>query len=190
MDKRYPNKPLLGSQHGRQYDRSLEARSVQLQPRKFHSSFIMSLTKCLIGLTLLTSQNDVLVTVYDVSRSVGQLVHMNNLPYCLSPDEGAGTSCISSILVQHPQSSYENVFLVRLSDEGRLQYVNLAIPGLSKDSVVNTWWSADVEELDAQTHCLRPDVSPLGAQDFSEIDFHLPYDGECSRYSLVLSFFF
>lgn len=37
MDKRYPNKPLLGHQHGRQYDRSLEARTIQLQPRKSHS---------------------------------------------------------------------------------------------------------------------------------------------------------
>jgi hypothetical protein len=45
MDKRYPNKPLLGYQHGRQYDRSLKACSVQLHPRKFHSIFTMSLTK-------------------------------------------------------------------------------------------------------------------------------------------------
>lgn len=28
MDKRYPNKPLLGYQHGRQYDRSLELRTL------------------------------------------------------------------------------------------------------------------------------------------------------------------
>jgi hypothetical protein len=45
MDKRYPNKPLLGYQHGRQYDRSLEARTIQLQPRQFHYIFFLSLTK-------------------------------------------------------------------------------------------------------------------------------------------------
>ena len=34
MDQRYPKKPLLGFQHGRRYDRSLEMRSVQLKSRK------------------------------------------------------------------------------------------------------------------------------------------------------------
>lgn len=159
MDKRYPNKPLLGHQHGRQYDRSLEARTIQLQPQ----------------LTLLTSRNNVLVTVYDVSRSAGQLVHMASLPYCLFPDEGFGTSCIGSVFLQHTQNFNENVCLVRLSDDGSLNYVDLAIPRLGAGSVVNTSWSADVKELDAQTRYHCPDVGPLGAQDFSETDFRLPY---------------
>lgn len=120
-----------------------------------------------------------LVSVYDVSRSAGQLVHMNNLPYCLFPD-GVGPSCIGSVSLEHPQNSNENVCLFRLSDEGSLHYVDLAIPGLSEDSVVNTSWSADVKELDAQMQYLCPDVGPLGAKDFSETDFRLPYDGGCS----------
>jgi len=45
MDKRYPNKPLLGHEHGRQYDRSLEAHTVLFQTRKFPSFFSMSLTQ-------------------------------------------------------------------------------------------------------------------------------------------------
>jgi hypothetical protein len=36
MDKRYPNKPLLGYQHNRQYDRSLEVRTMN---RKLYSTF-------------------------------------------------------------------------------------------------------------------------------------------------------
>jgi hypothetical protein len=134
----------------------------------------------------LTSRNNVLVTVYDVSRSVGRLAQMNNLPYCLFPGEGVGSSCIGSVFVHHPQNSNENVFLVRLSDEGSLHNVNLDIPGLSEDSVVNAWWSADVKELNAQMQHLSPDVGPLGPQDFSETDFRLPYDGRCLRYGFVV----
>lgn len=125
------------------------------------------------------------MTVYDVSRSAGQLVHMASLPYCLFPDEGFGTSCIGSVFLQHTQNFNENVCLVRLSDDGSLNYVDLAIPRLGAGSVVNTSWSADVKELDAQTRYHCPDVGPLGAQDFSETDFRLPYHGRCLRYRFV-----
>ena len=116
-----------------------------------------------------------LVTVYDVSRSAGELVHMNNLPYCLFPDNGVGASCIGSVSLQHSQNSNENVCLFRLSDEGSLHYVDLAVPGLNEDGVVNTSWSTDVKELDAQN--FYSDIGPLDVQAFSETDFRLPYNG-------------
>jgi len=121
-----------------------------------------------------------LVTVYDISRSTGQFVQMNNLPYCLFPDETVDT-CIGSVFFRHPHSSNENLSLVRLSDEGSLYHFDLAIAGL-EDSVFNTSWSTDVKELDAQRRHLLPDAGSLGAQDFSETDFRLPYNGRCLWY--------
>ena len=173
----------MAYQHGRQYDRSLEARTVQFQSRRCYSIFFPSPTKFPLELTLLTSRNNVLVTVYDVSRSVGQLVHMNNLPYCLFPDNGIGASCIGSVSLQHSQHSNGNVCLFRLSDEGSLHYMDL---GLNEDSVVNTSWSPDVKELDAQK--FSPDIGPFDAQAFSETDFRLPYDGRSLRYGFDICF--
>lgn len=40
IDRRYPGKPLLGYRHGRQYDRSLEARTIPLPPGKGYFIFL------------------------------------------------------------------------------------------------------------------------------------------------------
>jgi hypothetical protein len=123
------------------------------------------------------------VTVYDVSRSAERLTHMTKPPYCLFPDKSVGASCIGSVSFQHPHSSNENAYLIRLSDEGSLHYVDLTTP-LNEDAAIKTLWSADVKDLDARMQNLRPDVGPLGAHDFTEIDFRPAYEGRYLRHEL------
>jgi hypothetical protein len=137
----------------------------------------------LADLTLLTSRNNTLVTVYDVSRSAGHLAHMNSIPSCLLPDEAVAVPSSGSAFLQHPQHPSEVFGLVRLSDEGSLHCIDLTVPGFGRTNIVDTSWSVEVKELAAQEQDGSPDVGPLGVQDFSETDFRPPYDGGCSQYS-------
>lgn len=135
---------------------------------------------------LLTSRNNALVTVYDVSRSADRFIHMNRLPYCMFPDKSVSASCIGSVFFQHPHTSNENVCLVRLSDEGSLHYVDLTTPLNEDTATIKTLWSVDVKDSDAQMQNLCPDVGPLGAQDFTETDFRPAYEGRYSGYEFVV----
>jgi hypothetical protein len=147
-------------------------------------------TNLLADLMLLTSRNNELVTVYDVSRSAGHPAHMNSIPYCLLPNEVCVTPSSGRAFLQHPQYSNEIFGLVRLSDEGSLHCIDLAVPGFGGDNILNTSWSVEVKELAVQGQDESPDVGPLGAQDFSETNFGLPYDGGCSQYTVATLFIY
>ncbi|KAF5380885.1 hypothetical protein D9615_004029 [Tricholomella constricta] len=159
IDTRFPGKPLLGYRHGRAYDRHLEARTIPLSSAS----------------TLLTSRDNALVTVYDVSRSEGQLLHVNAPPYCFIPGNDASASHLGQALFKHPLDKKDNSFsLIRLTERGCLQKVDLRISDADFAPVFETSWTTDVKQLDAKS--LHPREAPHDKQAFIEVDLSGAYD--------------
>ncbi|KAG6918151.1 hypothetical protein DXG01_016340 [Tephrocybe rancida] len=158
IDTRYPRRPLLGYKHGRQYDRYLEVRTSPLSP----------------AITLLTSRVNAMVTLYDVSRSEGQLLHVDSLPSCFITGPDATTPYAGQALFKHPLDTGMDTFsLLRLTDQGSLHQVDLSMA----DEVVttfNTSWTAEVDELAWQP--LRTLETPYENQAYAETNLSVSYD--------------
>ncbi|KAG5647243.1 hypothetical protein DXG03_000778 [Asterophora parasitica] len=160
IDTRFAGKPLLGYRHGRQYDRYLNAQSSPLSS----------------GSTLLTSRNNAMMTVYDVTRSEGQLIHVNAPPYCMIPgDKASASKNVGQTLFKHPLDTNDDAFsLLRLMERGCLQQVDLRVSDSSDTGpIFHTSWSTDVKQLD--TTPLRPKTPPHDKQAFIEKDFSEAY---------------
>ncbi|KAG6866994.1 hypothetical protein C0991_003910 [Blastosporella zonata] len=164
IDARFAKRPLLGYKHGRQYDRYLEIQTSPLSS----------------ALTLLTSRTNAMVTVYDVSRSEGRLIHVNALPHSFISAPNTGTAYQGQVLFKHPLDSGTDVFsLIRLSEQGSLHQVDLSV----SDEVVATFetsWTTDVKELELQPPCRQE--APYASQAYAEADLSSTYDQIFCRY--------
>jgi len=110
FDERHPGKPVLGIKHYRDFDRTLEARTVLLQSGAEMDSQ---------PVTFLTSRRTGLVSVCDVSRGEDDLVHMNAPSHCLSSVTPHGDLPIAGWnLFQHPLMDPSHVDVLHLSSRG------------------------------------------------------------------------
>jgi hypothetical protein len=136
------------------------------------------------SLTCLTSRHNGLVTVYDVSRSDNRLIRINTPPYCLSSLLGSDTSHVGKAFIRHPSDSRgSEISLFRLDQRGSICRLDLDISHANepvKLTSPGSEWSADAKALDSRAARLRPDIGPLGAQDFSEMDLSSTYASEAS----------
>ncbi|RDB20957.1 hypothetical protein Hypma_011691 [Hypsizygus marmoreus] len=159
IDRRFPGKPLLGYRHGRQYDRSLEARTIPLPTAS----------------TMVTSRRNGMVTVYDVSRPDGDLIHLNTPPYCLLPEKGVSAPHLGQTFVGHPLDTDLKVYnLIRLSERGSLSHVDLRSSDSSPGSTFETLWTTEVKQLEKSLLPTSP--IPFENQDFTETDLIDAYD--------------
>ena len=126
-----------------------------------------------LAFTLLTSRNNGLITVYDVSRSQSNLVSVNSAPYALSN----GTSLYGKYdghgIVVHGH----RFGLVRLSERGGLSYNVLAFDSSEEYTPVVEWTTA-LQELKTTTATFCSDAGPLNFQDRPHVDLGPVYHGK------------
>ncbi|KAG6898347.1 hypothetical protein C0992_009022 [Termitomyces sp. T32_za158] len=177
IDARFTRKPLLAYKHGRQYDRSLEARTSPLSSgtsTSTHHVLYIPSHKSVGAVTLLTSSSNSLVTLYDVSRAKGQPIHINAPSYCFFSDNDAFASYTGSALFSHPLRGETDAFsLVRLTKRGSLHKVDVgASEGEGEGFGVS--WDDEVKDLEAMP--LRVFEPPYADQAFVELDLSSVYN--------------
>ncbi|PPQ93290.1 hypothetical protein CVT25_015288 [Psilocybe cyanescens] len=151
MDTRYARKPLLAYSHGRQYDRYLST----------HTTY-----RCADNpLTFLTSRNNGMVTVYDVSRSLEGLIHLNNLPYVLPGNLNMYQKHLGQKFIFHNES----MGLVRLSERKGVEYSEV-LPSTAEPHGGHTVELTEEMFKWRATHASVPaNINPLGLQEFSQV---------------------
>lgn len=122
------------------------------------------------------------MTIYDVSRSEGRLLHVNTPPYCLT-SSGSSTTYVGSTYFRHPfDPSCDGISLFRLSERGSI--FQLDLHGV-EDHTINVEWSNDIKTIDAEAARLQHDVGPLGAQYMSEVDLSSAYDSKINTLNVL-----
>ncbi|KAI0949968.1 hypothetical protein AcW1_006160 [Taiwanofungus camphoratus] len=169
IDDRHTKKPVLGIKHGRNYDRTLAAK-----------------TRILGGvpLTFLTSRRNGLLTVYDVSRSdCNSLVHLHASPYALPSVYAPDARHLGQVIFQHPSDTNDSdINILQLSESGSLHMMalELSLKGDGSDITHNARrtvpeWSAEVRKLEEEAKTVQTDVGPLGGRSHSVVDLQQAY---------------
>ncbi|KAH9843216.1 RNA polymerase I-specific transcription-initiation factor-domain-containing protein [Rhodofomes roseus] len=164
IDIRSPKKPLLGVQHFRNFDRTLQSHTRILSRAP---------------MTYLTSQRNGLISVYDVSRS-GSAIQMASPAYYLPPMRAQEDRNLGHVFLQHPHSANTGeLSVLQLSELGAVHTMHLKLLDDTQESAelapMQRNWSEEIEELDEQVKASGLDDGPLGARTFSEADFRPAY---------------
>ncbi|KAF9053864.1 hypothetical protein BDZ89DRAFT_1032274 [Hymenopellis radicata] len=164
IDRRFPKKPLLGYQHYRRYDRTLESRTMRLGQD---------------SLTLLTSLKNGMVNVYDVSRTQDHdHLSVNSLPYNLTSAFKADGPMLGQTLLCYPGVN-DAFSIFRLFGDGGIQRANCVFPSEDDVSLGTHNWSAHIVKLNEKASKLQPVIGPLGQRDHMEEDFSAVYTRMC-----------
>ena len=132
------------------------------------------------NLTVLSSRNNALLSVYDVSRNQGGLLQSHTSPYCLPARFPSGPHAGFYVLCPHPESgNATTTSLLQLSSRGGIYQTSLVVcqDKIEKHSPapIDISWSPAVRRLAATPHIQRPDVGQLGARAMQEVDFRQAY---------------
>lgn len=145
FDERYPGKPVLGIKHYRDFDRTLDARTVILQSSPEVDSQ---------PVTFLSSKRTGLVAVYDISRGEDDLVHMNAPSRCLpSITPHGGLSIAGWNLFKHPLMDPSHLDVLHLSSRGDINRLHVRfhsgeeLDPSASDRSQGFIWNDDVKEL-------------------------------------------
>lgn len=117
-----------------------------------------------------------MVTIYDVSRSSSGLVSMNTVPYCLSSSRSMYQSHVGQQLIEKGNFTA----LLLLSEGAGVTYNELVFEkpqaehehAVQKVDIAITASSANASVLAG--------ISPLGRQEFSQVDLQVAYEGRKS----------
>ncbi|KAK7061434.1 60S ribosomal protein [Favolaschia claudopus] len=154
IDRRFTGRPLLSFKHGRSFDRSLEAKTLNFVNQH---------------ITTLSSRKNGLMTIYDVARLHGSMSCVQIAPYSLTtPSEGRIQP--GQAFLRHPSAPPDSPFtFLRLSEVGSIRAFQL---GITDDGVGETpvSWSREVKRLAAQAPHLREETSSLGRQEPPVVD--------------------
>ena len=174
FDERYPSKPVLGIKHYRDFDRTLEARTVLLRGGAEVESR---------PITFLTSRKTGLVSVYDVSRGEDDLVHMNAPSHCLPCITPRGGLPIASWnLFQHPLMDPSHADVFHLSSRGDINRLHAQLHSdddvdpSSSDRNQGFAWNDEVKEL-ASANLDVTGSDRLAARESSTVDLGPAYQG-------------
>ncbi|KAF8163387.1 hypothetical protein B0H34DRAFT_695282 [Crassisporium funariophilum] len=161
LDPRFPGRPLLAYSHGRQYDRYLSLNTIHATTNN--------------PLTLLSSRNNNLISVYDVSRQQDGLVRLNVTPYELG-------GCMYDDSVGHVILPYgRGLGLLRLTERGAINY-SAFLQDVQEPSNPTVETPGDLQELRLVYGNLQSDVGPLGLQHRSQVDLCTAYDALFRRH--------
>ncbi|TFY66141.1 hypothetical protein EVG20_g4946 [Dentipellis fragilis] len=167
INPRFPGKPLIACKHNRDFDRTLRTHTLAGQAG---------------SLTLLSSLNNDLLTLYHVNRNAdGSPLHLTASPYCLSPFQSEEPHLGLHFLEGSPDPDQRNISLFQMSNrraifqrhltfspEGQLDEVN-SIPATLE-------WDTTVKEFELKNEELREAIGPLGSRDANDIDLRLAYE--------------
>ncbi|KDQ61038.1 hypothetical protein JAAARDRAFT_204806 [Jaapia argillacea MUCL 33604] len=171
LDERFRKRPLLAYKHGRQFDRTLQTRTISVSRTP---------------LTFLTSRKNGLVTIYDVCADDGSArVHSNCRPYVLPPITLPDVANSGYTIFRHPlDRSQKNATLMQYSSGGGVYKMDLELvsdpplqagqPDFGEMGLEEPEWSPELLRLKAMED--QANVGPLGAQEFSEVDLRPVYE--------------
>jgi hypothetical protein len=144
-----------------------------------------------VKLTVLSSRNNSLLSVYDVSSNKSGLLQSHALPYSLSGRFPSGAHAGFYVAHPHPESDATAASLVQLTSRGGI-YQTALVLRQDKDTTpfpatVDVSWSSAIHRL-ANTCSVQPDIGKLGARVVQEVDFRQAYQrissltsGSCSH---------
>ncbi|KZT09664.1 uncharacterized protein LAESUDRAFT_695395 [Laetiporus sulphureus 93-53] len=168
IDQRNTKRPVLGIKHGRESERTLRPQTQNVGG---------------VPITFLTSRQNGLVTVYDVSRSTDNLVHLHAPAYPLPSMHTLGRRNLGHSFLHHPSDdNEENVSILRLTDVGSIQLLelNMAKGGVSRDAArlprQSPERSADFNALRARMRDSLPKLGPLDWRMFIQKDLQIVYN--------------
>ncbi|KAJ3734563.1 hypothetical protein DFJ43DRAFT_973967, partial [Lentinula guzmanii] len=147
LDRRFPGRPLLGIKHRRNYDRTLAVHTVTIRG---------------------SDRKNRLITIYDVSRSNEQLLHIDNAPYSFSIDTRENRFAGDAYMNVENQHK-----LLRISERGRLTCVDLMQSNSDSHPTTSV---ASSQYLPCDSPEMRPDLGPLGAREFSRTNLRPAYE--------------
>ena len=127
----------------------------------------------------MSSRDNSLITVYDVSQSSDDLIQLNTLPYDISPDFSVYRKPTGLQVLNFKECHG----FACLSEREGLSYFELLLTGSQGDKKVTLETSKDAQMTTAGDVDLRPDIGPLGIQEFSVVDLQGAY--ECMLRSLL-----
>ena len=127
----------------------------------------------------MSSRNNSLITVYDVSQPSDDLIQLNTLPYDISPDFSVYRKPAGLQVLNFEQCRG----LACLSEREGLSFIELVLTGSQGDKKVTLETSKDAQMTAAGDVDLPPDIGPLGIQEFSMVDLQGAY--ECMLCSLL-----
>lgn len=141
-----------------------------------HTVISLSVAK----LAVLSSRNNSLVSIYDVSGDKDGLLRCHGLPYSLSGRFPSGPHAGFYVVQPHPDSGNDTTAsLLQLTSRGGIYQTAL---GLRQDTdttplsvAVDVSWSSAVHRLATDSSIQRLDVGRLGARAMEEVDFRKAY---------------
>lgn len=119
----------------------------------------------------MTSRKNKLVTVYDVSRSIDQLLHMDNAPYSFSFE-----SPESRFLGEAFVNREDQLKMFRISERGRICCVDLETHASSDSRMIQMPIDISMSEE------MFPDIGPLGARESSETNMRSAYERKLQQF--------
>jgi hypothetical protein len=131
-------------------------------------------------LTVLSSRNNTLVSIYDVSSDKDGLLQSHALPYSLSGRFPNGPHAGFYVAQPHPDSGNDTTAsLLQLTSRGGIYQTALALRQDADTTplplAVDVSWSSAVHRLTMAPSTQRPDVGRLGARAMEEVDFRRAY---------------
>ncbi|KAI0306378.1 hypothetical protein B0F90DRAFT_1923218 [Multifurca ochricompacta] len=166
VDPRIHTRPILAWKHEREYDRTLSSHAVCIKDPK---------------LTVLSSRNNGLLTVYDVSGDKDGPVQSHVLPYSLSCPFPRGRHAGFYVIHPHPESgNTTSASLLQLTSRGGVYQSVLTLcqgqcETQSSSARIDRSWSSAIHRLNTTSSSQKPDVGKLGARAMQEIDFRQVY---------------
>jgi hypothetical protein len=148
---------------------------------KFLRTACGSFTKPITAkLTVLSSRNNSLVSIYDVSGDKDCLLRSHALPYSLSGRFPDGPHAGFYVARPHPDSETDTTAsLLQLTSRGGIYQTALAFrqdtDTTPLSAAVDVSWSSAVHHLATASSTQRPDVGRLGARAMEEVDFRRAY---------------
>ncbi|KAH7912210.1 hypothetical protein BJ138DRAFT_1083982 [Hygrophoropsis aurantiaca] len=161
FDHRFCHRPLLSVRHGRQYDRTLETRTMHLSQTP---------------LTILTSRKNGFITAYDVNHDADGLLRYNSL-LTQPPYYGSMYDTISGhSMCAHPSGTEASLF--QLSQQGSIYRRDLRFDGAEKPSrepYSTHNWPSVVKDLDRRSANMVVDLGCLEDRELSEVTMHAAF---------------
>ncbi|KAF9535256.1 hypothetical protein CPB83DRAFT_887987 [Crepidotus variabilis] len=157
FDPRYPGKPMLAYAHGREFDQYLSNTTV----RTFDNQ----------SFTFLTSRNNSLVTLYDVSKSTLGLIQLNQSPYCLEPAKTFYEKDDGHLFI----TTQSGLASLRVSEQGALTYTSICASNEEAEDEVVVNRNQEVSTMEANALNLVENNDELGASEFAEVDMRDVY---------------
>jgi hypothetical protein len=128
--------------------------------------------------TVLSSRNNCLLSVYDVSGDETSLIQSHALPYSLPCRFPGGPHSGFYVINPHPESDNVNtVSLLQLTSRGGIYQSALSLcqDQTQSPARMDISWSPAIYQLDATSPIQQPYIGKLGARAMQEVDFRQAY---------------